>query len=41
MLKNKQMLNYELYNPTNLIFGKGQIAKLSALVPKDAKILLA
>ncbi|TDX09210.1 iron-containing alcohol dehydrogenase [Flavobacterium sp. S87F.05.LMB.W.Kidney.N] len=35
------MLNFELYNPTNLIFGKGQIAKLSTLLPKDAKILLA
>lgn len=35
------MLNFELYNPTQLIFGKGQIAKLSELVPKGAKILLA
>lgn len=35
------MLNFELYNPTNLVFGKGQIEKLSVLVPKDAKILLA
>lgn len=35
------MLNFELYNPTNLIFGKEQIEKLSALVPKGAKILLA
>jgi NADP-dependent alcohol dehydrogenase len=35
------MLNFELYNPTHLIFGKGQIEKLSTLVPKDAKILLA
>jgi len=35
------MLNFELYNPTNLIFGKGQIEKLSTLVPKDAKIVLA
>jgi len=34
------MLNFELYNPTNLIFGKGQIKKLSTLVPKDAKIVL-
>lgn len=34
------MLNFELYNPTNLVFGKGQIEKLSTLVPKDAKILL-
>lgn len=35
------MLNFELYNPTNLVFGKGQIEKLTILVPKDAKILLA
>lgn len=35
------MLNFELYNPTNLVFGKGQIEKLTTLVPKDAKILLA
>ena len=35
------MLNFELYNPTNLIFGKGQMAKLASLVPKGAKILLA
>jgi NADP-dependent alcohol dehydrogenase len=35
------MLNFELYNPTNYIFGKGQIEKIGALVPKNAKILLA
>lgn len=35
------MLNFELYNPTNLVFGKGQIEKLGALVPDNAKILLA
>ena len=35
------MLNFELYNPTNLVFGKGQIEKLSTLVPVGAKILLA
>lgn len=35
------MLNFELYNPTNLIFGKGQIEKLSSLVPQGSKILLA
>lgn len=35
------MLNFELYNPTNYIFGKGQIEKLSTLVPKGAKVLLA
>ena len=35
------MINFELYNPTNLIFGKGQIEKLFTLVPEGAKILLA
>lgn len=35
------MQNFELYNPTNYIFGKGQIAKLSELVPKNTKILVA
>lgn len=34
------MLNFELYNPTNLVFGKGQIAKISELIPKDAKVLI-
>ncbi|TBX71154.1 iron-containing alcohol dehydrogenase [Flavobacterium silvisoli] len=35
------MNNFELYNPTNYVFGKGQTEKLSTLVPKGAKILLA
>jgi NADP-dependent alcohol dehydrogenase len=35
------MLNFELYNPTNLVFGKGQIEKLTSLLPQNAKILLA
>ena len=35
------MTNFELYNPTNYIFGKGQMEKLSTLIPKNAKILLA
>ncbi|WP_347067295.1 iron-containing alcohol dehydrogenase [Flavobacterium sp. WV_118_3] len=35
------MLNFELYNPTNLIFGKGQTEKLGQLVPKNSRILLA
>ena len=34
------MLNFELYNPTNLVFGKGQIEKLATLVPQGAKILM-
>ena len=35
------MLNFELYNPTNYIFGKGQTEKLAKLVPANAKVLLA
>ncbi|ESU23989.1 iron-containing alcohol dehydrogenase [Flavobacterium enshiense DK69] len=35
------MLNFELYNPTNYVFGKEQITKLTDLVPKNTKILLA
>ena len=35
------MLNFELYNPVNYVFGKGQIAKLNELVPTHTKILLA
>lgn len=35
------MTNFELYNPTNYIFGKGQIAKLAELIPANSKILLA
>ena len=35
------MNNFELYNPVNYVFGKGQTEKLSTLVPKGAKVLLA
>ena len=35
------MNNFDLYNPVNYVFGKGQIAKLSDLTPKNTKILLA
>ncbi|MBE9575858.1 iron-containing alcohol dehydrogenase [Flavobacterium proteolyticum] len=35
------MLNFELYNPVNYVFGKGQIAKLTDLVPTNTKILIA
>lgn len=34
------MLNFELYNPVNLIFGRGQISRLSKLISPSAKILL-
>lgn len=35
------MLNFEFYNPTNYVFGKDQMQKLSKLVPTGSKILLA
>ena len=35
------MLNFELYNPVKLIFGKGEIEKLSTLIPKESKVLVA
>jgi NADP-dependent alcohol dehydrogenase len=35
------MTNFELYNPVNYVFGKGQITKLTDLVPLNTKILIA
>lgn len=34
------MLNFELYNPTKIIFGKDQIEKIAGEVPANAKILM-
>lgn len=34
------MRNFELYVPTKMIFGEGEIKKLSSNVPKDQKILM-
>ncbi|MGE5651461.1 MAG: iron-containing alcohol dehydrogenase [Bacillota bacterium] len=34
------MLNFDLYNPTNILFGKGRIADLAKVVPADARVLL-
>jgi len=34
------MNNFELLNPTKILFGKNQIANLSKEIPKNAKILL-
>lgn len=34
------MLNFEFKNPTKIIFGKGQIEKLSKEIPSNAKILM-
>ena len=35
------MLNFELYNPVKLVFGKGEIEKLGTLIPKESKVLVA
>ena len=34
------MLNFDFQNPTKIIFGKGQIAKLANEVPKEATVLM-
>jgi NADP-dependent alcohol dehydrogenase len=34
------MLNFEYVNPTKIIFGKGQIAKVTNELPKGAKVML-
>ncbi|MCI3936629.1 iron-containing alcohol dehydrogenase [Chryseobacterium aahli] len=34
------MLNFELKNPTKILFGKGEIAKISKEIPQDAKVLM-
>jgi NADP-dependent alcohol dehydrogenase len=34
------MLNFEFYNPTKILFGKGQIARLDKELPTNTKILM-
>lgn len=34
------MYNFEFYNPTKILFGKGQIASISKEIPADAKVLI-
>ncbi|WP_020567919.1 iron-containing alcohol dehydrogenase [Neolewinella persica] len=34
------MNNFQFRNPTNIIFGKGQISKIADEIPKDAKVLM-
>lgn len=38
--KEEKMLNFNFYNPTEIVFGKGQMKQLDKLVPKDARILI-
>ncbi|AWK88665.1 iron-containing alcohol dehydrogenase [Azospirillum thermophilum] len=34
------MLDFEFYNPTRIVFGKGTVAQLDRLVPADARVLV-
>jgi NADP-dependent alcohol dehydrogenase len=34
------MLNFDFYNPTQILFGKGRIAELATVVPVDARVLV-
>ena len=34
------MKNFRFYNPTEIIFGRGTIAKLKELLPKKARVML-
>ncbi|MBI3231222.1 MAG: iron-containing alcohol dehydrogenase [Burkholderiales bacterium] len=34
------MNNFDYYNPTQVLFGKGQIAALSKVIPRQAKVLM-
>lgn len=34
------MLNFDFYNPTQILFGKGRIADLNKVVPAEAKVLI-
>ena len=34
------MNNFIYHNPTELVFGKGQIARLSKLIPADRRIMI-
>ncbi|MES2298587.1 MAG: iron-containing alcohol dehydrogenase [Pseudomonadota bacterium] len=34
------MLNFDFYNPTRILFGKGQIGALGQLIPATAKVLV-
>ena len=34
------VLNFDFYNPTQILFGQGQIASLAKLIPQGARVLL-
>ena len=34
------MNNFVFQNPTRLVFGRGQIARLASLIPSDARLMI-
>jgi len=40
MIVGDYMLNFEFQNPTKVLFGKGQIARITQEIPSDARILI-
>jgi len=40
LAKGLPMLNFDFYNPTQILFGKGRIADLAKVVPVDARVLV-
>src|SRR5512140_317701 len=34
------MLNFEFHNPTRIVFGKDTVARLDALIPQTARVLI-
>lgn len=36
----KEMLNFEYYNPTRIVFGKDNYQRIGELIPKDKKVLI-
>lgn len=37
---DKEIANFNFYNPVNVIFGKNRISELSNIIPKDKKVLI-
>lgn len=36
----KEMLNFDYYNPTHIIFGKNRFNELNEVIPQDKKVLI-
>lgn len=34
------MFNFDFYNPTQILFGQGQIAAIASLIPPQARVLM-